>query len=60
MLCGSNEGDYNETHERAGMEPGRARRSPPLGAECGPGLWASAELNILTVDFPWPTSSVAC
>lgn len=55
MLCDRNDGDYNETHERAGIEPGRVRRSPLQGAECGPGLLAFAEFNaLLKFDFPLP------
>lgn len=56
MPCDGNDGDCDETHERAGVELGRVRRSPARGAECGPGLWASAEFDtLLAFDFPWPT-----
>lgn len=55
MLRDRNDGDYNETHERAGTEPGRVKRSPLQGVECGPGLSASAEFNaLLEFDFPLP------
>lgn len=55
MLCDRDDGGYNETHEQAGTELGRMRRSPLPGVVCRPGLSASVEFNtLLKLDFPLP------